>query len=154
MKKIRKILFYLLTFAIVFASSGYTNLCNCEKLKKQEKLTQSNCCCKPVEEKKSCCTTQSQDHSSEKKQENTTKICPGKYVKAKQENNSHLVNTNVVDSKIDLKEIDLIDTELAIDISKIPRYLKFLRIKNLTNHNGKDFIIEINQLKIPAPIHS
>ena len=154
MKRIKKILFYLLTFAIVFASSGYTNLCNCERLKKQEKLTQSNCCCKPVEDKKSCCTAKTQDNPVENDREHSAKICPGKYVKAKQENNSHLVNTNVVDSKINLEETDLIDPESTISISKIPRYLKFLRIKNLANHNGKDFVIEINQLKIPAPLHS
>ncbi|MGD8780719.1 MAG: hypothetical protein PVH88_17355 [Ignavibacteria bacterium] len=144
-----KILFYLLTFSILFASSGYSGLCNCEKLKKHEQLTQSNCCCKPVGQTKSCCSAKDRKQSSkENKQE--TKICPGKFFKAKQENNT-TINSASDNSKIEIEEITSLNSEEIIAISKIPKFLKYLQIKNLNSKSGIDIPIKFCRLKIPLP---
>ncbi len=109
-----------------------------------------DCCCKPVKESKSCCTGEKMNH--ETKEESSTKICPGKYFAAKKENNSLIVKAQVVDSKLDFEKIDTINPEETISIEKIPKFLKFLQIKNFTGNSGKEIIISINQLKIPFPV--
>ena len=150
MKRLRKILFYFLTVSIVFTSSGFSSICNCETLMKKHEMSQMDCCCKPVLESKSCCS--GGEMNKEAKEDKAKHICPGKFSTAKKENNSLIVKSIVIDSKLDFEEVEIINSEETISFEKIPKFLKFLQLKNFTGNSGKDIIISINQLKIPFPV--
>ncbi len=88
----------------------------------------------------------------ETKEDKAKHICPGKYLTAKKENNSLIVKSIFIDSKLDFEEVETINSEETISIEKIPKFLKFLQLKNFSGSSGKEIVISINQLKIPFPV--